>query len=307
MTLEENDGLHADPDSAHQQPQTNGAASSSKITIIRSIGVVVSLVTVVVCSYLLFNLFKDNLEVPVIDALEQQFSNEPVVSPEIDISTPLTEQIPAAEIAEPAPQIPLPELNNSDEEIQQAGRKLNPALKWADWITTEEAIRKFVVVIDNLAQGKIAKKYLPIPKPEHKFKHRDDGIKVFLDPAGFERYTPYISLFENIDNQMASALYQRYLPLMEQAFAELGYPDRNFHVTLIQAFDVLLNTPIMEEEIELVRPSVLYKFAYPTLENASAAHKQLIRMGPDNTRWLQEKIQQLKTALSAIKQPSLSP
>jgi len=37
------------------------------------------------------------------------------------------------------------------------------------------------------------------------------------------------------------------------------------------------------------------------LENSPAAHKQLIRMGPDNTRRLQEKVEQLKTAFSALK------
>jgi len=297
MTPDENDGLHADPQ-ASRQPG-NGTDNNRKVTLIRSVGVVIALVTVVVCSYLLFNLFKDSIEVPTIDELEQLTSSEPpMVVPET-IEQPTVQMDEAAKPETSQPPLPLPKLNDSDKEIQHAASKLNPALKWADWITTEEAIRKFVVVIDNLAQGKIAKKYLPIPKPEHKFKHTEDGIKVYLDPAGFERYTPYISLFESVDNEMASALYQRYSPLMEQAFDELGYPNRNFHDTLMQAFDVLLNAPIMEEEIELVRPSVLYKFAYPTLEKSPAAHKQLIRMGPDNTRRLQGKVQQLKTAFSA--------
>jgi len=298
MTPEENDGLHADPQVSRQP--SNDTNNSSKVTLIRSTGVVIALVAVVVCSYLLFNLFKDTFNVPTIDDLEQLTSSEPtIVVPEtIEQPTTQIDETAKPETNQPPP-LPLPNLNDSDKEIQQAASKLTPALKWVDWITTEEAIRKFVVVIDNLAQGKIAKKHLPIPKPEHKFKHSQDGIKVYLDSAGFERYTPYISLFESVDNDMASILYQRYLPLMEQAFGELGYPNRNFHDTLMQAFDVLLNAPIMEEEIELVRPSVLYKFAYPTLEKSPAAHKQLIRMGPDNTRRLQGKVQQLKTAFSA--------
>jgi len=304
MSSEQNEGLHADPESAHQQFQNNGATSSRKITIVRSVGVVASLVAVVICSYLLFNLFKDSLEVPALDDAEQQSITEQTVAPTetIDQSQLQTTQSPLPADSEPA-QPPLPNLNDSDIEVQQAAGKLTPSLKWADWITTEEAIRKFVVVIDNMAQGKIAKKHLPIPKPEHKFKHSEGGIKVFLDPAGFKRYTPYISLLESVDNEMASELYQRYSPLMEQAFGELGYPGRNFHDTLMQAFDVLLNAPIMEEQIELVRPNVLYKFAYSTLESAPAVHKQLIRMGPENTRRLQQKIQQFKTALSAVKQP----
>jgi len=306
MTSEDNDGLHADPQVSRQT--NNDTMNSSKVTLIRSAGVVIALLAVVVCSYLLFKLFEDSIDILTINELEQLTSSEPT------IVAPKTIKQPTVQIGEtakpkanqPTP-LPLPNLNDSDKEIQQAASKLTPALKWVDWITTEEAVRKFVMVIDNLAQGKIAKKHLPIPKPEHKLKHSGDGIKTFLDPAGFERYTPYISLFESVDNDMASVLYQRYLPLMEQAFGELGYPNRNFHDTLIQAFDVLLNVPIIEEDIELVRPSVLYKFAYPILENSPAAHKQLIRMGPSNTRRLQKKIQQLKTALSALKPSYLSP
>jgi len=300
MSSEQNESLHADPESAHQQPKSNGATSSSKVTIVRSIGVVVALVAVVVCSYLLFYLFKDSFDVTAIDSSGQQASTEQTAAPIETINQSLVQNTQPALPADSEPAPPLPNLNDSDDEIQQAASQLTQSLKWADWITTEEAIRKFVVVIDNMAQGKVAKKYLPIPKPEHKFKHSEDGVKVFLDPAGFKRYTPYISLFESVDNEMASALYQRYLPLMEQAFAELGYPDRKFHDTLMQAFDLLLNAPIVEEEIELVRPSVLYKFAYPTLERAPAVHKQLIRMGPENTRRLQQKVQQFKTAFSAL-------
>jgi len=299
MTPEENDGLHADP-LASRQP-SSGTNNNRKVTVIRSVGIVIALVAVVVCSYLLFNLFKNTVKVPTIDELEQLTSSEPTMVVPETIEQPTVQVDEAGKPETSQPPLPLPNLNDSDKEIQHAASKLNPALKWADWITTEEAIRKFVMVIDNLAQGKIAKKYLPIPKPEHKFKHTEDDIKVYLDPAGFERYTPYISLFESVDNEMARALYQRYSPLMDQAFGELGYPNRNFHDTLIQAFDVLLTAPIMEEDIELVRPSVLYKFAYPTLENSPAAHKQLIRMGPDNTRRLQEKVEQLKTAFSALK------
>ena len=89
---------------------------------------------------------------------------------------------------------------------------------------------------------------------------------------------------------------------MEQAFAELGYANRSFHDTLMQAFEVLLSAPIVKGDIELVRPSVFYKFADPDLERALPAHKQLFRMGPENTRKLQAKIRQLQTALSPTNQ-----
>jgi len=297
MTTEENLDLRA-PTSP---PTTTEAKPNSRIIIIRSLGVVISLVAIVVCGYLLFNLFKDSVDIPLPNLTEQQETQ----AVQVEEQAPVLNETSVQTAVDAAPKIiqpPLPKLNESDKEVRNAASQLNSALQWADWITTDEAIRKFVVVIDNLATGKISRKYLPIPKPETKFSSTHDGVKETLNTTSFERYNPYIKLFENIDNNMAAVLYQRYLPLMEQAFSELGYANGTFHDTLMQAFDVLLSAPIVTDDIELVRPSVFYKFADPDLEKALPVHKQLIRMGPENTRKLQAKIRQLQTALSPTHQ-----
>jgi len=299
MTIEENSNsvLRAERHS-NVEPK-----SATRIAIIRSLGVIISLVVIVVCSYLLFNLFKDSVDIPLPGLENQQKTH--VAPPESVSPAESSAQPDANSLPQPVSKVNqpvLPKLNDSDKEIREAASQLNPALKWAEWITTDEAIRKFVVVIDNLATGKISRKYLPIPKPELKFKSSQTGVKEYIDTRSFERYGPYISLFENIDNTMAAALYQHYSPLLEQAFAELGYTDRNFHNTLMQAFNVLLSAPIINADIELVRPSVFYKFADPELEQALPAHKQMIRMGPENARKLQNKIRQLQTALNPANQ-----
>lgn len=270
------------------------------VPIIRSIGVVLALTAVIVSSYLLFNLFKDTLPPPETDKPVAQ-ETDALVSSNAQISetmaeTPDVEEYPEEQASSPKP-TPLPDLNKSDEEVRSAAITLNPAEEWAGWVTTDEALRKFVVVVDNLAAGKIAQKYLPLPKPETKFRSTLDGINYYLDPTGFERYTPYVRLFKNIDTDMTVKVYQHYSPLLEEAFAELGYGDRSFHDTLLQAFDVLLQAPVIKGNIELIRPSVYFKYLDPALENSSAVHKQMIRMGPQNTQDLQFKIQELKTAL----------
>ena len=302
MTTEEDLDLRA-PTSASTAAETK---SNAHIVIFRSLGVVISLVAIVVCSYLLFNLFKDTVKLPLPDLIEQQETSSVAAEEQASALEETAAKTIATTTADTAAKIiqpPLPELNDSDKEIRSAASQLNPTLKWAEWITTDEAIRKFVVVIDNLSTGKISRKYLPIPKPKDKFLSTQEGTRRYLDKASFERYSPYISLFESIDNDMASALYQRYSPLMEQAFSELGYTERNFHDTLLQAFEVLLSAPVVTENIELIQPSVFYKYADPDLERAPDAHKQMIRMGPENTAKLQAKIRQLQAVLS----PNLGP
>lgn len=296
MTTTDNDGLRADSESIRQPNQTN---DNNKSAAARWLGIAIGLISLVLVAYLLLSLaLKSGNNETDTDTVQSSVEQAIAETPDNPLAPPVIPQpTRAPEIQPTTPVEPLPDLNNSDQEVQEAASKLNPALQWQDWITTDEAVRKLVVVMDNMSQGKIARKYLPIPKPEQTFVQRTDGIKSYLDPAGFERYTPYISLFENIDNDMTAVLYQRYSPLLEQAFSELGYPKRTFHDTLIEAFDELLDAPVIRQDIELVRPSVFYKFADPSLENQSAIHKQLIRMGPDNTLRLQEKIKQLKDAL----------
>lgn len=296
MGSEQQNGLTPEAEDAPEYEQ-----HAKMLPLIRSVGVVLALTAVVVCSYLLFNLFKDTLEPPKTDKPVAQETDAPVSTAE-QISETMAETPDVAErleeqTATPKP-VPLPDLNKSDEEVRSAAIALNPAKEWAGWVTTDEALRKFVVVIDNLAAGKIAQKYLPLPKPETKFRSTLDGINYYLDPTSFERYTPYVRLFKNIDTDMTVNVYQHYSPLLEEAFAELGYGERSFHDTLLQAFDVLLQAPVIRGNIELIRPSVYFKYLDPALENSSAVHKQMIRMGPQNTQDLQFKIQELKTALS---------
>jgi hypothetical protein len=290
-------------DSLRATPADSTAAAVTATTpsksLLRWLTMFISLMALLTCGYLLFNLYNDSPETPLV-ATEQQppAINEPSLIGNAN-KAPSTVATTAPAINQPA----LPDLNTSDAEIKNAARQLNSALAWVKWITTEQAIRKFVIIIDNLTTGKITQKYLPIPKPTAPFpKTKNDpkttsDIQGYLDNRSFERYTPYVNTFGQINNTMTAALYQRYSPLMEQAFAELGYSDRNFHDTLMQAFDVLLSAPIVESNIALIRPSVLYQFADPNLEKALPVHKQLLRMGPENTRRLQAKIRQLQTLL----------
>ena len=59
--------------------------------------------------------------------------------------------------------------------------------------------------------------------------------------------------------------------------------------------------PIIVEPIAVVRPSVFYKYANDDLENLSPVSKQMLRMGPKNTRTIQNKVRQLVQELIDLK------
>ena len=52
----------------------------------------------------------------------------------------------------------------------------------------------------------------------------------------------------------------------------------------------LLKTPVVEGDILVVPANVGYAYADPKLESLSHAQKQLLRMGPQNVRAVQEKL-----------------
>ena len=191
----------------------------------------------------------------------------------------------------------LPALDNSDREIRDVISSLDSTLLLADWLIDEELVRKFVVMVDNMANGEIPSKHSVIRPLTTSFRAVEQGDQIFLDGYNFGRYAPYIDLLVTIDSRKISQLYQRYYPLMQQAYGELGYPRKSFHKRLIMAIDHLLDSPIKRESIELVRPSVMFKYADPGLEELSDVHKQMLRMGPENSRKLINQITVLRSSL----------
>ena len=61
-----------------------------------------------------------------------------------------------------------------------------------------------------------------------------------------------------------------------------------------------METPVITAPIMLTQPVVMYEFADSKLESLNPVQKQMIRMGPKNTRALQAKIGEVALELRAI-------
>jgi hypothetical protein len=81
--------------------------------------------------------------------------------------------------------------------------------------------------------------------------------------------------------------------LFQQAYAEIGFRDVNFDDTLRRAITNVLSTADVEGPFQLVKPSVMYLYADASIENLQEVHKQLIRIGPENTEKLKAKLRQI--------------
>lgn len=227
--------------------------------------------------------------------IEDEATVEPV--PETDLAV----EIAPVEIEPVAvePDVELPLLNESDAEVHSALLDLSWRPGLAGLFVQEDMIRRFVVLTDNVSRGQISNEQQVVQQPDQPFVVQADGEEYRLDPAGYQRYEPYLALLESVPVATQVQLLRQYKPLFEEAFNELGYPDTSFHKRLLQAIDYVLDQPIRDGVFLLERPSVMYQFADADLEAMTDVQKQLIRMGPDNQQRLSELLQRLKTELKS--------
>jgi hypothetical protein len=223
----------------------------------------------------------------------------------------LTEPDPQPELpTEPVIDVPdeegrldfvLPLLDGSDELIRDGVLSLTRHEGVNAWLAPNQLIRKFVAFTDNVARGQIAKEPIRSLSLEGTFLVDRINEKTFeLDHSSYSRYTPFVKIAVSIDSRRAAEFYHLLRPLFQIAYAELGYGNQSFDDVMFQSIGRLLETPVIKGQIRLVQPGVMYKFEDSKLESLSAAQKQLIRMGPENTRLLQAKISEIALELRTI-------
>ncbi len=204
--------------------------------------------------------------------------------------------------AAPSAEPPLPPLEVGLDESDRPLRETLSALfgpSMEALLRGPELLRKSVIVLDNLTTRRLPVKYLPLrpPPPPFRVQEREDGERLFLDPANYARYRPYVDLLSAVDMEALARQIARFAPLLQAAYEELGYPDRRFETRLLAVIDDLLQAPEIEGPIELVQPAVYYKYADPELEALSAGQKLMLRMGPENARQVKALLQRLRRSL----------
>ncbi|MCL2915303.1 DUF3014 domain-containing protein [Shewanella corallii] len=220
---------------------------------------------------------------------------EPVVEPEPE---PVVET-PSQPTVVPEPEIdPLPTLNDSDTYIQEKTVKLADGMDISRLLVTQDMARQFVVFVDNLAQGELARKVSPLKGPTQTFTVTDITDKTYLNPDSYHRYDVYADFLSSLNEEQLATTYDKLLPLLDEAFAELGYQDLSFNERVEEAIDEMLAAPVIEDPIELSTISVNYQFVDPELEALPAAQKLMIRMGPDNSRKVKAVLKKLKQQLA---------
>ena len=240
------------------------------------------------------------VEPPVPRAPEPiQRAPAPTVAETTEVQAPVT--------TEPEPQIPiepmpeLPSLNESDAFVQEQLATIETGVSLLRFLATEDLIRKFVVFTDNAAQGNLPQLEYPVQRITESMaiEALDDNLFV-MEPSSYSRFDAVIDTFVAVDVDRGMFLYRMMLPLFQDAYAEIGYRDRSFTPVVLAAIDSIMNAELPEGPFQLVKPSVMYLYAEQDIEDMTPIQKQLIRLGPDNTRKLQAKLAEYQTRLQGL-------
>ena len=230
---------------------------------------------------------------------------QPVAEP-VNLVAPVPEAFiapPADTILTPDPSAPvtavakLPPIDNSDEFIRDRMLVMKHAAELEQWLSSDDLVRRSASYVDGLARGITLHKVLPLTAPEGSFATHTEGEIIWLNAGNYERYDTAVEVIASLNMQSLAQMFHFTRPLLESAFAEMGYQPRQMDGIILQALDNILATPIIVEPIQLKRESVAYKFTDPNLEGLLPLQKQLLRAGPANTQRIQEQTLALQEAL----------
>lgn len=194
-------------------------------------------------------------------------------------------------VLQPAPE----SLNDSDTQVRSVLEEVSSAA--IEWLKPEEQIRKWSLLVTQAAEGNTLYMDRPFAFELAEFAVEERGERYFVSAQNFERYDAVVGVLTNLPADKLVAYYRDWYPLFETAFGELGLSG-DFDERVESMIERIIAVKVLEAEIELKKPSsVTYKFLDPTLEGASQIDKWLWRMGPENTRKIQNLASQLKREL----------
>jgi hypothetical protein len=271
-----------------QPPHSGGSGSGgggSRIT--RAALIVAAIVVVAVAGYLLY-----------------AGRSSPAGAP-----APATAAAPQAEkpLADDAEKIDLPALDASDALVRQRVGVLSSNPLVSLWLAGTGLARNFVVVIDNLSHGMTPSGHLRVLKPAGQFRVVMRGDRAVIDPRNYDRYSPIVGAATSIDPRTAARTYGTFKPLLQMAYDELGNQEP-IDRAIERAIVPLLHVPVVDGDIrvQLAGEGIGYEYEDPMLESLTGAQKQLLRMGANNVRAIQQQLRLFALALG-IPAQRLSP
>ena len=214
-----------------------------------------------------------------------------------DVALPAQPE-PLPPLGAEAAEVELPPLDLSDPMVRDLLRVLSSRPELATWLATDNLLRHGVAAIDNVARGRTPTSQFRVLAPTEPFATEASAPdRLVVSPRAHARYDSLAQTFASLETRGLSSVYATLRPRMMDAYRELGYPDGNVDAAVERAIVHLLRTPAVEATTAVQSSAVMYTYVDPRLEGLSPAQKQLLRMGPQNVRIVQQKLREIAAAL----------
>jgi hypothetical protein len=161
----------------------------------------------------------------------------------------------------------------------------------------DELPRRAAVLIDNLAEGVSPRRVLASLAPDRPFTVVQKGEQTIVDPAAYARYDAFGDAVASVDAQTLARVYRSIRRPIQAAYHALGYPGVSLEAVLARALHRIEAAPVADGDVEVGDEGGVYVFKDARLEAQRDVEKHLLRMGPRNTRLLQQKAREIRGAL----------
>jgi hypothetical protein len=170
-----------------------------------------------------------------------------------------------------------------------------------------EYLRRWAVVIDNLAEGASPRRRLAFLAPSRPFTVTERGGATVIDPESYRRYDPFADAVASLDAAALARAYRALRGPLEAAYRGLGYPDASIDRVVARALQRIEGAPVAEGEVAVVGEGGVFVFRERRLEDLPEVEKHLLRAGPRNARLVQAKARELRDALGLPARDAAAP
>lgn len=186
----------------------------------------------------------------------------------------------------------------SDKAILAALGALAKSEQLMRFMLPSDIVQRIVLTIDNLPADSMSMQYRAVVATPGSFLiERRDGEPA-ISPQNARRYEAFVGFASSLDARRLVAFYKRFYPLFQKSYRSIGYPDGHFNDRVVQVIDDLLSAPTPTGAIFLEQPRVLYEYAESSLERRSVGQRMMIRMGPEHSARLKNKLREIRALLT---------
>jgi hypothetical protein len=187
--------------------------------------------------------------------------------------------------------------DSENEAVRRAVARLSAHPKFAALLVTDRLLTRFVIAVDAVAGGYSPRDEFEYLRPTRPFLVRESEGRLVTAAGSHRRYDLVAEVLDSIDINDAVELYRGFQPRLEAIFDDIGWSGEGFDARLHEAVDHLLEVEDVSGPFDLEQRAIVYAYADDRVEQLSDAQKQLLRMGPENSRRVLAKLNELRLAL----------